>query len=52
MTYWLVMLLVTPVRQLGFESLKARYQVISTFAHAQSFDSCVYPALLDLGAHS
>ena len=33
-TFWLVWLVVTRVRQLGSDSLKARHPVITTFAHA------------------
>ena len=33
-TFWLVWLVVTRVRQLGSDSLKARHPVITTLAHA------------------
>ena len=39
-TYWLVWLLVTRVRQLLFYSLKAHHPIITTFAHAYTFDHC------------
>lgn len=40
-TYWLLWLFVTRVRQFGFDSLKALYLVITTIAHPQTFDRCV-----------
>ena len=41
MTYWLVRLFVTRVRNLGSDSQKTRHLLITAFAYAQTFDSCV-----------
>ena len=41
MTYWLVRLFVTRVRNLGSDSQKTRYLLITAIAYAQTFDRCV-----------
>ena len=40
-TYWLMWLFVTCVRQLSPDSLEARHLVITKIAHAQTFDPCL-----------
>lgn len=40
-TYWLMWLFVTCVRQLSPDSLEARHLVITQIAHAQTFDRCL-----------
>ena len=40
-TYWLMWLFVTCVRQLSPDSLEARHLVITKIAHAQTFDRCL-----------
>ena len=45
MTYWLVRLFVTRVRNLGSDSQKTRYLLITAIAYAQTFDRCVHRAV-------
>ena len=40
-TYWLMWLFVTYVRQLSPDSLEARHLVVIKIAHAQTFDRCL-----------
>ena len=40
LTHWLLWLSVTCVRQLVFDRLKAHHPVMTTFAHAYTFDRC------------